>query len=376
MWAPAPRGRLVREGHAGRGLYWSVRNRGVVVRALWTKAVRMNIEDLWKRHQTVAPYPAGCLPVPEPIAGTAFFPGGFGLWNPEKKAPPPRLPVAGVMVLGHDFHSEAGYRASLAAGAEPDTQPTWRSLLGWLAEAEIEPATCFFTNVYMGLREGAATTGRFPGASDTAFVERCRRFLREQLEAQRPRLVLTLGVWVPRLLAPLGGAALEPWLEATTFATIDGSAGTGALRRDVPLFSGGTCTVAALSHPSFWPRSAATRRYRDESGHEAHGSLLRDAGGSSRATRGVTRHWSQDPFWREAYERYVALYARGTREVRIDLDYAARQLSATDGVGYRLMQALDSVREHEADDGYKGVPRLLQALLATLSRPEEPGGAP
>ena len=31
MCAPAPRGRLLREGRAGRGLYVSVRNRGVVV---------------------------------------------------------------------------------------------------------------------------------------------------------------------------------------------------------------------------------------------------------------------------------------------------------------------------------------------------------
>ena len=39
MCAPAPRGRLWREDRAGRGLYGSVRNRGVIVRHHWTKAL-------------------------------------------------------------------------------------------------------------------------------------------------------------------------------------------------------------------------------------------------------------------------------------------------------------------------------------------------
>ena len=334
----------------------------------------MEIYDLWKQHAAVAPYPVGCVPVRAPIAGTAFFPGGFGLWNPARTSPPPGLPVGGIMVLGHDFHSEAGYEASLAAGAEPASQPTWRALIEWFEAVGIDPTTCFFTNVYMGLRQGAATTGRFPGASDAAFVERCRTFLRQQLEVQRPRLVLTLGVWVPRLVAPLGRAALAPWLEATTFATIDGPDGMGALREDVPLFSGGTCTVAALSHPSFWPRSATTRRYRRATGRAAHLDLLRDA--ISGNPPGPAPHWSQDPFWRTAYDRYLALCESGTTELRIDLEAAALALAADDGGGYRLMRAFESIRESEAEEGYRGVPRLLLALLATLPRTKGVPDAP
>lgn len=47
-------------------------------------------------------YPSGAIPVPEAIAGTAFFPGGHGLWMEEGA---PSFPVGGIMVLGHDFHS-------------------------------------------------------------------------------------------------------------------------------------------------------------------------------------------------------------------------------------------------------------------------------
>src|SRR5688572_23127445 len=114
-------------------------------------------DKLWQKHQPPS-YPRGVLKVPHPIIGTAFFPGGFGLWNPKSTYPLPDFPIGGVMVLGHDFHSEAGYHESVARGAESLRQPTWRNLLNVLGRAEITPENCFFTNVYMGLRAGTATT--------------------------------------------------------------------------------------------------------------------------------------------------------------------------------------------------------------------------
>ena len=54
----------------------------------------------------------------------------------------------------------------------------------------------------MGLRAGSTNTVRFPGAKDEGFVERCRSFLAEQIRAQRPRVILTLGSHVPAFIAP------------------------------------------------------------------------------------------------------------------------------------------------------------------------------
>ncbi len=139
-------------------------------------------EALWARHHPPAGYPAGVIAVPEPISGLAFFPGGFGLWGMAAQRPLPPLPAGGVMVLGHDFHSEAGYQASRRSGGERLTLPTWRNLLKVLNAAGIAPEQCFFTNLYMGLRAGDTTTGSFPGATDSVFVEHCRAFL-----AQLPR---------------------------------------------------------------------------------------------------------------------------------------------------------------------------------------------
>src|SRR4051794_39404362 len=93
-------------------------------------------EVLWGSHQPER-YPKGVERIPTPIVGTAFFPGGFGLWNPTGERPLPAFPTGGVMILGHDFHSEAGYRQSLERGFESPAQRTWSNLRAVLEAAKI-----------------------------------------------------------------------------------------------------------------------------------------------------------------------------------------------------------------------------------------------
>lgn len=136
------------------------------------------------------------------------------------------------------------------------------------------PERCFFTNAYMGLRAGSANTGRFPGARDPGFVERCRLFLGEQISAQGPRVILTLGSHVPAVLAPLS-EDLAAWRGVATLARLD--------ELGVPLipsarFPGGIrAGVAALVHPSIRPASVLRRRYRDLLGDAAELAMLEDA---------------------------------------------------------------------------------------------------
>lgn len=221
--------------------------------------------------------------VPAPIPGVAFFPGGFGLWRPDVNLPLPSFPVGGVMVLGHDFHSEAGYEASVERTRESETQPTWRVLLALLREVAIDPSQCFFTNAYMGLRAGIETTGAFPGASDDTFVDHCVAFLGEQIATQRPSLILTLGVNVPPLIARLS-PALADWSVARGLKHLDqvGPVRTGVrfavLDREV-------VSVVALTHPSMRHASVRHRSYRGRNGHEAELLMLREVLGSvARAT--------------------------------------------------------------------------------------------
>lgn len=232
-------------------------------------------EQLWAEHAPPEGYPAGVVPVPEPIPGTSFFPGGHGLYDAAEGRPLPPFPVGGVMVLAHDFHAETGYRESLALRRERATLPTWRNLVPLLREAGVDLGRCFFTNAYMGLRAGSASVGVFPGARDAGFVAHCRRFLLRQLAVQRPALVLTLGVYAPRVLAPLS-PDLSDWAGAGGFKPLDvaGPVRAGATFPGAP---GVEATVVALTHPCLWHAAVRHRRYGGEAGGAAERRMLRDA---------------------------------------------------------------------------------------------------
>ena len=234
------------------------------------------VEHLFEGLATVEPYPQGVVPVPQKLPGTAFFPGGMGLWHPEPESFPPRMPIGGVMVLGHDFYSEAGFQRFAAIRGESTRGPTWRNLLALLARVGIGPERCFFTNAYMGLRAGSQNTGRFPGARDPGFVERCRSFLGEQIRAQSPRLILTLGSHVPAVLAPLS-EDLAPWLKAASLRAIDEAEHPLIPAARFPSAPGLNVTVAALVHPSIRWASVLRRRYKEFSGDDAEVSILKDA---------------------------------------------------------------------------------------------------
>ncbi len=235
---------------------------------------RHPVHALFSALDRVAPYPKGVVEVQEQIQGTSFFPGGTGLWVGEDRKLPP-LPVGGVMVLGHDFHSEAGYQWARDNEAENLRTPTWLRLLPLLDEADISVGNCFFTNVYMGLREGDATTGVFPGAACDKFVDRCRRFFLHQMDVQQPSLILALGAHVPKFLAPLSDV-LAPWATLATFKARDTSG--ASLLRDVS-FKGSSapaCVVVSLVHPCFRPSNIRCRRWRTHAGHKAEVALIRE----------------------------------------------------------------------------------------------------
>lgn len=234
------------------------------------------VEYLFEELKIVEPYPQGVVPVPERLPGTAFFPGGMGLWHQDPESSPPRMPVGGVMVLGHDFYSEAGFRRFAAKHGESTKGPTWRNLLALLARVGIGPERCFFTNAYMGLRAGSRNTGRFPGARDTGFVERCRAFLGEQIRAQKPRLILTLGSHVPAVLAPLS-EDLHPWLKATSLKALEEAGCPIIPAARFPSVPNLGVTTAALVHPSIRWASVLRRRYKSLSGDDAEVSILKDA---------------------------------------------------------------------------------------------------
>ena len=213
------------------------------------------------------------------IAQTAFFPGGSGLWlgkscswNVTSDRPP--MPKKKIMVLGNDFGPKSWHEACLRRHDHDLNTNTWRNLLELLQEAGIQPKDCFFTNAYMGIRLGEESEGESPGAEDPEFVQHCRSFfLKKQIPAQEPRLILTLGSYVPWFITPLS-SGLAAWRGYESFRDLDTA---GPLKNGVRFNGSNPVTVVALVHPSRRRGNVWRRRYRGLTGKAAELAMLKDA---------------------------------------------------------------------------------------------------
>jgi hypothetical protein len=127
----------------------------------------------------------------ELIPGTAFFPGGAGLWRGSQPfGPLPEFfPDNPIMFVGHNFDSARAYAVSKERGGEAQS-PFWKNLLAYLSHAGLEPGECFFSNALMGLKPGSATG---PMPSTPAYKDECQAFLHEQIRIVKPSLVVALG---------------------------------------------------------------------------------------------------------------------------------------------------------------------------------------
>jgi len=85
------------------------------------------------------------------------------------------------------------------------------------------------------------------------------------------------------------------------------------------------------------------------------------------ADKSKSQHWSEDPYWTEALDRFTASRRNGANEIVIDLDALDESIFDGDGPAFRAFEAMLSVREHEENVGYRGAPRVVMALLQLLS---------
>ena len=191
----------------------------------------------------IEPYPLGVRAIERVIPGTAFFPGGDGLWKEEGPVP---FPFGGVMVVGHNFDTVKGYSVSLKKGKENMHGPTWGRTLMLLQASGIDPRACFFTNFFMGLIAGDKATGTFPGQKEVDFVRRCQQYFLLQTTLMNPRMIITLGLHVPALIAPLS-PDLTAWNGLRTIADLDRDPFVVSARFGAEAIP---ATVVGLLHPS------------------------------------------------------------------------------------------------------------------------------
>lgn len=225
-------------------------------------SAKIKAKRLWdEMARTLPPYPKGVVPVPVPIRGTAFFPGGLGLWLDELGNAEPETPE--VMVVGQDFNTLASYEVARAKGSEIESSQTWRNIEKVFPKLGLSFRNCFCTNFYMGLRESGPETGTFPGARDPEFVQRSARFFERQLDVMRPKLIVTLG------LAPLAAIG-KHMFRIPTPSTLSNCVD---VYRDLPAAHGSVALVA-LTHPSLYFANVGRRRFQGLEGIDAESAMV------------------------------------------------------------------------------------------------------
>jgi len=176
-----------------------------------------------------------------------------------------------ILILGQDFSTVKAFEAMVAGNKADLDSPTWKNLIKLFDESDVDLKKCFFSNVFMGLRDTEKMTGKFPGARDKDFVNRNLTFLLFQIETIKPKLVITIGRPVSEMVAKLSRPDLECWDKGKALSSPDNGYKTNIS------FNGHICKCVALEHTSMRNSNVKRRVYGNYRGHGAEVEMLKDA---------------------------------------------------------------------------------------------------
>lgn len=213
------------------------------------------------------------------LGGVGFFPGTKGVYVGDGKKMKD-IPVGGVMVLGHDWGTVNDYENCKKLDAENIVgNRTWDGMRKFFRNLEIDLSEIYFTNFFMGLREGASSVGEFPGEgypaakNKTAYVDACRKLVRMQIVTQKPKVLIVYGAHLPRLMSPLlENADAMGWNTFEGFKDMDKNG--APLVSEVNFeFTGEThlTTVVSLVHPCYRSRTVQHRSWNIDQENVLHG---------------------------------------------------------------------------------------------------------
>jgi len=130
----------------------------------------------------------------------------------------------------------------------------------------------------VGLRNDGQETGPFPGANDQRFKDECRTLFQIQVNIQKPRLILTLGQYIPDFISQTSDQ-LARWEQYNgDFGLLDSSP-PGPIVDDVEfnMIPDFRTVVVALVHPSMRVANAKNRAYNGQTGYDVEIDMVRDA---------------------------------------------------------------------------------------------------
>lgn len=216
-------------------------------------------------------HPSSMKKINGEIAGLAFFPGGSGLVGGTTK-----IADRPIMVLGQDFDTEKGFSRSKAKGNEAHT-PTWINLKALFAQADIDLADCFFTNCILGVRTNeSSNVGKSPAIYDPVFLKQCLELLAFQINLQRPKGIICLGLIPLKLLCYLSKELHLVHIGLDTFKEIDQSRMSVCKEVEIQGIKDFHMTVIALTHPSYRKLNAHRRHYKHFKGDRAEIEMLKE----------------------------------------------------------------------------------------------------
>ncbi len=208
-------------------------------------------EQLFEETKTIHYEGSGMKPIPS-MKKIGFFPGGNGMWNGQGT-----LAEKDVLILGQDFNNETAYlkfEEDDQRSEDPLSRKnaTWWNLRALLGALHIELDRCFFSNVFMGMRSGSqSATGACPGISNTAYYQSNIAFLKVQIAAIQPNLILLLGEQPVRALQAGFPEILTDWSGFKTMTELLTAPHRSPILEAEILNQ--KVIVAAVLHPSFAP---------------------------------------------------------------------------------------------------------------------------
>ncbi len=219
---------------------------------------------LFNNISIVEPYPDKVVKIDDYIEKIAFFPGGLGVLPEENNQMIPE-----ILILGHDFSTVKEFIKLKDVKIDECNDPTWRNMNLLFSSAGINMKNCFFSNVFMGLRDTESMTGKFPGYKDKEFVNRCIEFLKYQVEIVKPKAIITLGKYAPEMLSKTS-VDLNVWKNFNALKSTDYGFVSGVN------IGGAECSCVALVHPSMRNSNVHRRKYKLKNGNEAEIEMLKE----------------------------------------------------------------------------------------------------
>lgn len=145
-----------------------------------------------------------------------FFPLGQGLLSLNNEIDPPEIENCKIMVVGNDFGTDSYLLKTCKDDREPSSNSTIKNLLGGL---KLDPRNTFYTNFYLGVRNGGSNTKRSVEVKPD-FKSLCFEFFKFQVHTMNPQIVLCLGHEV-RIALSEESKIFTKWKgESTTFKSL------------------------------------------------------------------------------------------------------------------------------------------------------------